>query len=82
MHTFPSPVGPEPTDTSDAASAVTESVSRGRLGRAMGWLTLSMQVGYLWFLALVNKLGDVALWSAKPAKVTRDARLEALPEHA
>jgi MFS family permease len=27
-------------------SAVTESVSRGRLGRAMGWLTLSMQVGF------------------------------------
>lgn len=27
-------------------SAVTESVSRVRLGRAMGWLTLSMQVGF------------------------------------
>ncbi len=27
-------------------SAVTESVSRGRLGRAMGWLTLSMQLGF------------------------------------
>lgn len=27
-------------------SAVTESVSRGRLGRALGWLTLSMQVGF------------------------------------
>lgn len=27
-------------------SAVTESVSRGRRGRAMGWLTLSMQVGF------------------------------------
>jgi MFS family permease len=27
-------------------SAVTESVSRGRLGRAMGWLTLSMQAGF------------------------------------
>jgi MFS family permease len=27
-------------------SAVTESVTRGRLGRAMGWLTLSMQVGF------------------------------------
>lgn len=27
-------------------SAVTESVPRGRLGRAMGWLTLSMQVGF------------------------------------
>ena len=27
-------------------SAVTETVSRGRLGRAMGWLTLSMQVGF------------------------------------
>ncbi|HYL07020.1 MAG TPA: MFS transporter [Candidatus Udaeobacter sp.] len=27
-------------------SAVTESVSRSRLGRAMGWLTLSMQVGF------------------------------------
>jgi MFS family permease len=27
-------------------SAVTESVARGRLGRAMGWLTLSMQVGF------------------------------------
>lgn len=27
-------------------SAVTESVSRARLGRAMGWLTLSMQVGF------------------------------------
>jgi MFS family permease len=27
-------------------SAVTESVGRGRLGRAMGWLTLSMQVGF------------------------------------
>jgi MFS family permease len=27
-------------------SAVTESVRSGRLGRAMGWLTLSMQVGF------------------------------------
>ena len=27
-------------------SAVTESVSRSRLGRAMGWLTLSMQAGF------------------------------------
>lgn len=27
-------------------SAVTESVSRSRLGRAMGWLTFSMQVGF------------------------------------
>jgi MFS family permease len=27
-------------------SAVTESVSRGKLGRTMGWLTLSMQVGF------------------------------------
>jgi MFS family permease len=27
-------------------SAVTESVTRGRLGRAMGWLTLSMQLGF------------------------------------
>lgn len=27
-------------------SAVTESVSRARLGRAMGWLTLSMQAGF------------------------------------
>lgn len=27
-------------------SAVTESVKSGRLGRAMGWLTLSMQVGF------------------------------------
>ena len=27
-------------------SAVTESVSRGRLGRAMGWLTFSMQAGF------------------------------------
>jgi MFS family permease len=27
-------------------SAVTESVTRGRLGRVMGWLTLSMQVGF------------------------------------
>jgi MFS family permease len=27
-------------------SAVTESVSRSRLGRAMGWLTLSMQLGF------------------------------------
>jgi MFS family permease len=27
-------------------SAVTESVARGRLGRAMGWLTLSMQLGF------------------------------------
>ncbi len=27
-------------------SAVTESVPKGRLGRAMGWLTLSMQVGF------------------------------------
>ena len=27
-------------------SAVTESVSRARLGRAMGWLTFSMQVGF------------------------------------
>ena len=27
-------------------SAVTESVGRGRLGRAMGWLTLSMQLGF------------------------------------
>ena len=27
-------------------SAVTESVPRGKLGRAMGWLTLSMQLGF------------------------------------
>ena len=27
-------------------SALTESVSRGRLGRAMGWLTFSMQAGF------------------------------------
>lgn len=27
-------------------STVTESVSRGRLGRALGWLTLSMQLGF------------------------------------
>lgn len=27
-------------------SAVTESVSKGRLGRALGWLTLSMQIGF------------------------------------
>ena len=27
-------------------SAVTESVSRARLGRAMGWLTFSMQIGF------------------------------------
>jgi len=27
-------------------SAVTESVKSGRLGRAMGWLTMSMQVGF------------------------------------
>lgn len=27
-------------------SAVTESVSRGKLGRALGWLTLFMQVGF------------------------------------
>src|SRR5256886_8689973 len=27
-------------------SAVTESVPKGKLGRAMGWLTLSMQVGF------------------------------------
>jgi MFS family permease len=27
-------------------SAVTESVPKGRLGRAMGWLTLSMQLGF------------------------------------
>jgi MFS family permease len=27
-------------------SAITESVTRGRLGRAMGWLTLSMQLGF------------------------------------
>jgi MFS family permease len=27
-------------------SAITESVKSGRLGRAMGWLTLSMQVGF------------------------------------
>src|SRR5207253_2523495 len=27
-------------------SAVTESVARSRLGRALGWLTLSMQVGF------------------------------------
>ena len=27
-------------------SAVTESVSRSRLGRAMGWLTFSMQIGF------------------------------------
>jgi MFS family permease len=31
---------------SSVFSAVTESVPRGRLGRAMGWLTLSMQVGF------------------------------------
>jgi MFS family permease len=34
------------TQQSALFSAVTESVSRGRLGRAMGWLTLSMQVGF------------------------------------
>jgi MFS family permease len=38
-------------------SAVTESVSRGRLGRAMGWLTLSMQVGFF----LGPALGGIAL---------------------
>src|SRR5260370_7521878 len=27
-------------------SAVTESVKSGRLGRAMGWLTIAMQVGF------------------------------------
>ena len=31
---------------SSVFSAVTESAPRGRLGRAMGWLTLSMQVGF------------------------------------
>jgi len=34
------------TQQSALFSAVTESVSRGRLGRAMGWVTLSMQVGF------------------------------------
>ena len=34
------------TQQSAIFSAVTESVTRGRLGRAMGWLTLSMQVGF------------------------------------
>ena len=34
------------TQQSAVFSAVTESVPRGRLGRAMGWLTLSMQVGF------------------------------------
>lgn len=34
------------TQQSALFSAVTESVSRGRLGRTMGWLTLSMQVGF------------------------------------
>lgn len=34
------------TQQSAVFSAVTESVTRGRLGRAMGWLTLSMQVGF------------------------------------
>ena len=34
------------TQQSAIFSAVTESVGRGRLGRAMGWLTLSMQVGF------------------------------------
>ena len=34
------------TQQSAIFSAVTESVPRGRLGRAMGWLTLSMQVGF------------------------------------
>lgn len=42
---------------SSVFSAVTESVSRGRLGRAMGWLTLSMQVGF----ALGPALAGVAL---------------------
>jgi MFS family permease len=34
------------TQQSAIFSAVTESTSRGRLGRALGWLTLSMQVGF------------------------------------
>ena len=34
------------TQQSSVFSAVTESVSRARIGRAMGWLTLSMQVGF------------------------------------
>lgn len=34
------------TQQSAVFSAVTESVDRGRLGRAMGWLTLSMQLGF------------------------------------
>lgn len=34
------------TQQASVFSAVTESVSRARLGRAMGWLTLSMQVGF------------------------------------
>src|SRR5437763_935452 len=33
-------------------------------------------------MALKGKLGDVALWSAKPGKVTPGAPLEALSEHA
>jgi MFS family permease len=37
-------------------SAVTESVPRGRLGRAMGWLTLSMQVGFTLGPALAGVL--------------------------
>ena len=52
-------------------SAVTESVPRGRLGRAMGWLTLSMQVGFttgpaIGGLALrwVDLRTDVALTTA------------------
>src|SRR5438128_289315 len=41
-------------------SAVTESVDRARLGRAMGWLTLSMQAGYLLALqAVVNGVSRV-----------------------
>jgi MFS family permease len=52
-------------------SAVTESVSRGRLGRAMGWLTLSMQLGFTLGPALagvalrwVDVRTDIALTTA------------------
>lgn len=52
-------------------SAVTESVSRGRLGRAMGWLTLSMQAGFFLGPAIaglalrwIDVRADIALTTA------------------
>src|SRR5437899_10999549 len=54
-------------------SAVTESVSRARMGRAMGWLTFSMQSGFFLGPALaglaltwIDVRADIAVTTALP----------------